>query len=54
MTDPWKETTLQTVWSNYSKIEIYNADEFNLFYQTLRKKTLHLKDEKCMLESIAK
>ena len=47
MTDPWKETTLQTILSNYAKTDIYNADEFGLFYQALPKKTLHLKDEKC-------
>ena len=47
MTDPWKETTLQTILSNYAKTDIYNAYEFGLFYQALPKKTLHLKDEKC-------
>ena len=43
MTDPWKETTLETI---LSKTEIYNADEFGLFYQALPRKTLHIKDEK--------
>ena len=43
MTDPCKETTLQTVLSSYSKTNIYNADEFGLFYKALPKKTLHLK-----------
>ena len=46
-TNPWKETTLQTILSNYSKTEIYNADEFGLLYHALPKKTLHTKDEKC-------
>ena len=47
MTDPWKETTLQTILTNYAKADIYNADEFGLFFKALPKKTLHLKDEKC-------
>ena len=47
MTDPWKDTTLQTILTNYDKADIYNADEFGLFFKALPKKTLHLKDEKC-------
>ena len=47
MTDPWKETTLQTILTNYAKTDIYNADEFGLFFKALPKKTLHLKDENC-------
>ena len=47
MTDLWKETTLQTILNNYTKTDIYNADEFGLFYTILSKKTLHLKDDKC-------
>ena len=43
MTDTWKETTL----TNYAKTDIYNTDEFGLFFKALPKKTLHLKDEKC-------
>ena len=46
MTDPWKETTLQTILTNYAKTDIYNTDEFGLFFKDLPKKTLHLKDEK--------
>ena len=38
MTDPWKETTLQTILNNYTKTDIYNADEFGLFYTILSKK----------------
>ena len=37
ITDPWKETTLQTILSSYAKIKIYNADEFGLFYKALPK-----------------
>ena len=47
MTDPWKETTLQTILTNYAKTDIYNTDKFGLFFKALQKKTLHLKDEKC-------
>ena len=48
MTDPWKERTLQTILTNYAKTDIYNAHEFGLFFKALPKKTLHLKDEKCI------
>ena len=47
MTAPWEETTLQTILNNYEKKDIYNADEFGLFYQMLPKKTYHFKNEKC-------
>ena len=47
MTDLSKETALQTILTNYAKTDIYNADEFGLFFKTLPKKTLHLKNEKC-------
>ena len=47
ITDPGKKTTLQTILSNYTKTNFYNADEFGLFYKTLPKKSLHLKDDKC-------
>lgn len=47
MTDPWKETTLMTILKNYAEEDIYNADEFGLFFKALPNKTLHLKDEKC-------
>ena len=47
-TKPWKKATLQTILSNYSKTEIYNAGEFGLMYHALPKKNLHTKDEKCI------
>ena len=47
MTAPLKETVLPTILSNYEPQNIFNADEFGLFYQALPKKTLHLKGEKC-------
>ena len=47
MTAPWTETTLRTILSRYPLENIFNADEFGLFYQRLPNKTLHLKAEKC-------
>ena len=43
----WLETTLPTLLSNYKLEDIYNADEFGLFYQCLPNKTYHLKSGKC-------
>ena len=47
MTAPWKETVLPTIISKYEPRNIFNADEFGLFYQALPKKTLNLKGEEC-------
>ena len=47
VTAAWKETSLPTILSRYELKDIYNADDFGLFYQGLSKKTLHLKSEKC-------
>ena len=47
MTSPWFETRLSTILSNYSLADIYNVDEFGLFYQALSSKTMHFKKEKC-------
>ena len=47
MTAPWTETTLPIILSCYPLENIFNADEFGLFYQCLPNKTLHLKGEKC-------
>ena len=47
MTSSWSETTLPTILSNYKLENIFNADEFGLFYQCLPDKTYHLKREKC-------
>ena len=44
MTNPWKETPLQTI---YAKTDIYNADKFGLFYKAFLKKNLYLKNDKC-------
>ena len=45
MTAPWKETSLQTILTNYETY-IYNTDEFGLFYQSLPQKILNLKKTK--------
>ena len=47
MVASWFETTLPTILSNYKLENIFNADEFGLFYQCLPNKTFHLKSEKC-------
>ena len=47
MTEPWNETTLQTLLSIYKLEDVFNGDEFVLFYQCLPSKTYHLSGEKC-------
>ena len=44
---PWNETTLSTLLSNYKLEDIFNADEFGLFYQCMQNKTFHLSGHKC-------
>ena len=39
----WKETTLPTILSKYKLDQIYNADEFGLFYRAQPGKSLNLK-----------
>ncbi len=48
MIAPWEETTLPTLLSQYDLKDIYNADEFGLFYQCLPSGSLHYKSEKCI------
>ena len=48
MTAPWDETTLPTILSKYKLDEIYNADEFGLFYRVQPNKSLHLRSEDCI------
>ena len=43
----WKETHLPTILSRYKLQDIFNTDEFGLFFQALPNKTLELKGEKC-------
>ena len=47
MTTPWLETTLPTILSWYTLQDVFNADEFGLFYQCVPNKTYHFKDEMC-------
>ena len=47
MTSSWNETNLPTILSNYELEDIFNADEFDIFYQCLLDKTYHLKGRKC-------
>lgn len=39
---------MPAILSSYNLADIYNADEFGLFYQALPEKLLHLKSEKCV------
>ena len=45
---------MPTILSRYPLENIFNADEFGLFYQCLPNKTLHLKGEKCSGEKHSK
>ena len=47
MTASRNEKTLPTLLSNYKLENIFNTDEFGLFYQCLPTKTYHLSGEKC-------
>ncbi|XP_065642913.1 tigger transposable element-derived protein 4-like [Hydra vulgaris] len=47
MIAPWLTTTLPTILSRYPHENIFNADEFRLFYQCFPIKSLHLENEKC-------
>ena len=38
----------QPFYQKYKLNQIYNADEFGLFYRLQRNKSLHLKNEKCV------
>ena len=46
MVNSWSETSLTTLLSNYELKNIYNADEFGLFFQCLPNKTYQVKSEK--------
>ena len=46
-TSSWNDATLPTILSIYNLEDIFNADEFGLFYQCLPDKACHLKREKC-------
>ena len=46
MTASWEQTHFPTILSRYELRDIYNADEFGLFYQQLPTKSFHLKGER--------
>ena len=54
MTASWKETHLPTILSRYELKDIFNADEFRLFYQALPSKSMHFKNERCSGEKFSK
>ena len=47
MTASWSNTYLPTILLKYELKDIYNADEFGLFYQALPDKSLHYKGKRC-------
>ena len=47
MTASWSEAYFPTTLWKYELKDIYNADEFGLFYQELPGKSLDYKDERC-------
>ena len=47
MTASWVQTYLHTILSRYDLRDIYNDDEFGLFYQQLPTKSFHLKGGWC-------
>ena len=54
MVNAWKETSLPTLLSNYELKDIYNADQFGLFYKCVINKTYQLKSEKCAGGTLSK
>ena len=48
MVAPWEQTTLPTILSIYDLNQIYNAEEFDLFYRAQPNKSPHLKSENCI------
>ena len=47
MTAPWEETALSTILARYQLKDIFNADEFGLFYELLTSKSLHFRSKHC-------
>ena len=47
MTALWEETTLPTILARYQLNNIFNADEFGLFYEVLPSKSLHFWGKCC-------
>ena len=53
MVAPWEQTTLPTILSKYDLNQIYNADEFGLFYRAQPNKSLHLKKKIALVVNTA-
>ena len=47
MAAPWTETTIPAILSKHQLKDLFNADEFALFFQCLPKKKLNLESGKC-------
>ena len=47
MTAPWEEASLQTILARNQLKDIFNADEFGLFYEALPSKSLHFWRKRC-------
>ena len=54
MTAPWEETALSTILARYQLKDIFNADEFGLFYEALTSKSLHFRGKHCSGEKLTK
>ena len=47
MTAPWEEKTLPIILARYQLKDIFNVDEFGLFYEVLPSKSLHCRGKHC-------
>ena len=47
MTAPWEETALSTILARYQLKDIFNADEFGLFYEALTSKSSYFRGKHC-------
>ena len=54
MTVRWKEAHLPAILPNYELEDIFNADEFGLFFQVLPNKNLKSKEENVVVVNTAK
>ena len=54
MTGAWLECTLPTLLSKYSLKDIYNADEFGLYFAAAPTTSLHFKNQSCKGEKFSK
>ena len=49
MAAPSDEATLPTILARYQLKDIFNADEFGLFYEALSSKSLHFRGRRCSI-----